>query len=91
MCSCDPAVSGSRLLVADRLYPVGYKLGPPGTIIFQACPMDTQSDMDLGNFEAASALKALCHIPPAVPISMLFTSTISGVNDVADRVCAHDS
>ena len=84
MCTCDPAVSGSRLLVADCLDPVRDKLGPPQTIFFSHVPWTLSQS-------AESALKALCHIPPTVPIPMLFTSTLSGVNDVADHVCAHDS
>ena len=41
-----PAVSNIRVQGADPLSTEGYKVGPPGSIIFQARPTDAQSDLD---------------------------------------------
>lgn len=43
-----PVVSRGRVLEADLLSPVGYKVGPPWIKIAPACPIDLGSEKKLG-------------------------------------------
>ena len=50
-------VASTRLLVVDPLNAVGYNLGLPKILIFQAHPMDAESYLNLGNSEATLTIE----------------------------------
>lgn len=47
-----------------------------------------QLDLDLGNFKARSRLKALCHVPQAVPGQLLWVGSPHCSPEVSSSGCA---
>ena len=58
-----PLVSGTKILAADHLCPVSYKVGPPQIgLVFPACPSDARWDWDPGTLEAEATPCTLCQV-----------------------------
>lgn len=66
-------------------------VGPPWIVIIQACPMDFQTDLDLGNFECPSCWGDQCHwcvlVPCGACLKGVWADGFPGSQDLPAEYC----